>query len=233
MTTQYDTYNIFITGSAFSGSAGADYEQSVKWHLDLIRRSHSGRALISAIQRTGKPVTILPFTPTVKDPFNAYATTTIFGHFEIFYSPPMWGYGGAAASQFPPGNPGNSPSAILFHEMAHTYREMRGTFNAQRTMQKGYDNQEEFFAVLMSNIFVTDSTALLPVRTLRADHHDFKPLAAAQATSQGFLEVSENRLLVAQFWGQEFDLMTDLLHVNSSFNPIQQYYTLKFPTFTP
>jgi hypothetical protein len=100
-------------------------------------------------------------------------------------------------------------------------------------MQKGYDNQEEFFAVLMSNIFVTDSTALLPVRTLRADHHDFKPLAAAQATSQGFLEVSENRLLVAQFWGQEFDLMTDLLHVNSSFNPIQQYYTLKFPTFTP
>jgi hypothetical protein len=232
MTTRYSSSMIFIDCLGFSGRDASGYEQSVKWHLDLIRCSQSGHALLRAIERTGKRLTIKPYKPSPEDPFNARAVTP-GGNFEIWYSPTMWGFGGAAASVFPPANPGNGPSAILFHEMAHAYREMRGNFNARRTTQQGYENQEEFFAILISNIFVTDPSARVQLRTLRADHQGFTPLPMAQSTSQGFLEVAENRLLVAQFWGQEFSLMADLLNVNASFNPTREYYRLKFPNFSP
>jgi hypothetical protein len=180
----------------------AGYEQSVKWHLDLIRRSQTGQALLSAIQRTDKRVTIKPFFSTPKDTFNAYAMTTFFGNFQIRYTSTIWASAAqrhrAATHNSRPGSPATHRAPFSSVKMAHTYREMRETFSARRTTQPGYENQEEFFAILMSNIFVTDPTTQARVRTLRADHGGFALLAAPQQTSQEFFQVLENRLLVAQ-----------------------------------
>jgi hypothetical protein len=234
MTTRYEPFMIIISAVGLSGGNGTDFEQSVKWHLDLIRRSQTGRALLSGIQRTGKQFTIKPYVPTQEAPFNATADTTTLGEVEVFYTSTMWGYGGTAANAFLPGKPGDAPSAVLFHELAHAYRRMRGTNNTARvtTQQPGYENQEELFAIMLTNIFVTDPTTQLPVRTLRKDHAGFAQLNAAQSTSQGFLGIAENSVLMGQFWAEEFGLMTDLLHVNAGFNPIMQYYKLQYPNYS-
>jgi hypothetical protein len=155
---------------------------------------------------------------------------------EIRYSPDMWGFGGSAATSFAPTLPGIGPTAVLFHEMCHGYRITRGHRYSLAMMggRVQYDNREEFFAVVLSNIFVTDPTTLVQGRTLRADHWGFTPLAAAQATSQSFLQVPQNQQLIAQLFTQEPTLTNDLMKVNATFNPVQQYFQLPaFPTLGP
>ncbi len=144
----------------------------------------------------------------------------------IRYATNMFGYGGSAQSTFAPTLPGIGPSAVLFHEMAHAYRDMaghqyRGPMVGARV---GYDNEEEFFAIVLSNIFVTDPTTQVQNRALRADHWGFKLLATAQSTSKGFLQVASNKRLIGRLSAQEPELSSDLLNVGATFNPILEYY---------
>jgi|SRR5579864_3203462 len=114
---------------------------------------------------------------------------------EIRYAPSMFGFGGWSASTFAPTSPGVGQSAILFHEMAHGYRDMRGHQQSVAMVgtRQAYDNEEEFFAILLTNIFVTDPTTAVQGRRLRADHWSFTALPATQSTSKGFLQAQGNK----------------------------------------
>jgi hypothetical protein len=150
---------------------------------------------------------------------------------EIRYLPKMFGFGGTAAATFAPTLPGIGASAALFHEMAHGYRMNIGHRYPARTMggRLLYDDEEEFFAIVLTNIFVTDPTTEVMIRTLRADHHGFTPLAAAQATSLGFLQVTANKQMLVRLFAQEPALANDLTNVNATFNPVQQYFGVSPP----
>src|SRR5947208_506298 len=56
------------------------------------------------------------------------------------------------------GTAGSAGDEILFHEMCHSIRQMQGEFEARPTgdIDRGYDNVEEFFAVLISNIYASE-----------------------------------------------------------------------------
>jgi hypothetical protein len=275
MTTQYG-YRITIDGLdpalARSGPRGLqeleerarDYETSVKWTLDLISRSQTGRALLCAVQGTGKKMIIRPWLDTSKINASAEALNErdaapagefvldssgrakTGGHWfwkgpmigtgkgseaQIRYSPSMFGFGGSSASTFAPTSPGVGQSAILFHEMAHGYRDMRGHQQAVAMvgMRQAYDNEEEFFAILLTNIFVTDPTTAVQSRRLRADHWSFTALPTTQSTSKGFLQAQGNKNLVARLCTQESSLAYDLLSVNATFNPIKEYFRPSTP----
>jgi len=139
----------------------------------------------------------------------------------IRFSPGMWGFGGACY----PGMPGASPSEILLHEMLHAYRQMRGDSYALPTTggRVQYDNLEEFFAIVVTNIFVSDPTSPTPNRTLRADHWGFQPLAAAQSTSKGFLAQKANQNLIGKIVADEAGLALDLKEIKATFNPVREY----------
>ena len=47
--------------------------------------------------------------------------------------------------------PGVPPDEVLFHEMVHASRIMRGVVNKESV--KRYDNLEEFIAIILTNIF--------------------------------------------------------------------------------
>jgi hypothetical protein len=137
----------------------------------------------------------------------------------VEFTADMWGFGNQCSA--PGGQPGSSPSQVLFHELVHGYRMMRGHFfNFPMTRsQKPYDNEEEFFAIVVSNVFIADTSNPFGSRTLRSDHHGFGTLAAAQSTNKGFLAHKNNRERLERFAKAEAKLVAALKSVKGVFNP--------------
>lgn len=137
----------------------------------------------------------------------------------VSFTPKMWGFGNICSATG--GQPGSSPSQVLFHEMVHGFRMMRGHFRGPPTLgsSRRYDNEEEFFAVVLSNIYIADPTNSTANRTLRADHWGFTPLATVQNTTAGFLAVRTNRARLEIFAREEPDLASKLKTVGGPFNP--------------
>ncbi len=139
----------------------------------------------------------------------------------VRFTPAMFGFGAKGACAQFAGAPGASPSQVLFHELAHAYRGARGTFYPRPTIgtSSGYDNMEEFFAIVLSNVLATDPTFATANRTLRADHHGFQPLAANLCTSKGFVASVPNRNKMRELAASEPALVQQLRGSKSTFNP--------------
>ncbi|MGD0858713.1 MAG: M91 family zinc metallopeptidase [Terracidiphilus sp.] len=142
----------------------------------------------------------------------------------VYFSATMWGYGVRGdCAQFA-GAPGASPSLVLFHELAHAYRAARGVFYPRPTIgtSRSYDNMEEFFAVVLSNVLATDPTFGTANRTPRADHGGFQPLANNLSTSKGFVASTPNRNMMKELAESEPDLVKALRGSPSTFNPFAE-----------
>ena len=68
----------------------------------------------------------------------------------VWYTPGMYSDKRRAS-----GRPGRNPDEVLFHELVHASREMRGVMN-QMPVNKGYDDMEEYLAEVLSNIDLSD-----------------------------------------------------------------------------
>lgn len=125
----------------------------------------------------------------------------------------------------------------LVHELTHALRDMKGQLYLMPTLYQDYDNQEEFFAILVQNIYASEREK----KTLMAGHHGGE-LARELATSEGFfgrqgqqpisLQQLENRLLVSRFIRENPDLCQDLsTRVTAPFNPVKEmiYNPGKYP----
>jgi hypothetical protein len=253
----YGGYGIAIAGNQ-------DYQVQVRQCLDWIARSDTGLVLLRAIKRTGKIITISPYTETdcnaaVQPADRAAATPVgqpvlVGGHsFEFInevdkirdllglqqealmgsgkgsnsdltFTPAMFESGaGGACSSFA-GKPGASPSQVLFHELCHAYRAASGAFLPRPTTFGSvlYTNMEEFFAVVLSNVLISDPTFNSGNRTLRAHHAGFKPLDPTLSTTHGFLSHIPNRNKMRELVASDPDLTRDLAGVRSYFNPFAE-----------
>lgn len=81
---------------------------------------------------------------------------------------------------------------------------------------------EEFFAVVLSNVLISDPTYASGNRTLRADHAGFNALAPALSTSRGFVSHLPNRNKMREIVESEPELTRALGSVKSSFNPFTE-----------
>src|SRR5262249_21765490 len=121
------------------------------------------------------------------------------------------------------------PDAILLHELVHGLRIQRGQFLRMPTWDKGYDNEEEFFAVLLANIYMSETGKT----RLRADHHGQSKLRTDRNTSETFLGKGaasptgsqlENRRLVHKLVCQNHVLCAHISgKVAAAFNPIREF----------
>jgi nucleoid-associated protein YgaU len=122
------------------------------------------------------------------------------------------------------GTAGVQSDEILFHEMVHALREMQGEFEAIPTgdRDKTYDNLEEFFAVLMTNIYISEKN---PNASLRKDHQTFNVLSPAESTSDGFLlNNPENLFWIKLLYPQETGYFLSVAsNPLAAFNPIRAY----------
>jgi hypothetical protein len=159
-----------------------------------------------------------PATP-VDERFQVVGTGTGGGtDVDLHFSPELFAAGTGPSSQ---------PDEVLFHEMLHALREMQGEFDQVPTgpQDKLYDNVEEFLAILMTNIYVSEKSPTLAV--LRKDHHGTQVLPAAESTSDGFLLNNlENLFWIRTLYPQEMGYFLAVAsNVMATFNPLKEYVT--------
>jgi hypothetical protein len=158
-------------------------------------------------------------------PLEPYKGTGTGSDSIVRFTPSMWGYGvKGACAKYAAGAPGASPSLVLFHELSHSYREARGGFSPRPMVGSGlfYNDAEEFFAVVLTNVLATDPTFGTANRGLRADHTGHSTLAADLSTSKGFVKNTSNRNMMKELAKSEPDLFKALQGSKSSFNPFAE-----------
>jgi hypothetical protein len=123
------------------------------------------------------------------------------------------------------GHYGRLPEEVLFHEMVHAFRKMSGHDLGRPTEYEpliDYDNDEEFLAIVMTNVFIS---AFGRNTNLRADHHGATPLQPPQNTSKGFLSIQDNVDTLLRYYTQEFQLYQNMALIPddaAQFNPFRE-----------
>jgi len=131
--------------------------------------------------------------------------------------------------------PGSSADEILIHELVHAMRNLgKDSRNIPLTgSMAGYQNEEEFFAVLVANIYTSES-GRQPARWLvgsgnvrsglRADHMGWSNLSDNQSTAVDFLMNPDNYRLVKKFCSQHTQIAPQIGDASARFNPIKVFY---------
>lgn len=68
----------------------------------------------------------------------------------LFFSAEIW------ESKDAPKGPGFKPDEVLFHELVHVTRQLRGRMTHVAVEGNGYGNIEEYFATVLANIYLSD-----------------------------------------------------------------------------
>jgi hypothetical protein len=225
--------------------SGDDYETGTLNALIKIDRSDVGRALLESIAYHVKhhpgnlAKGILEIRPYAQGDCNASSDpdlTTKRGvqlKPVVHFWPKAYVQGGACSSYLERHRDeigGILPDEALFHEFVHALRMASGksTDSTHTSFTKGglidYDNEEEFIAVLVENIYITDPTNK-PASTLRRDHASFRSLESDLDESFTFFRSSVSTYrLVEKFCKENPGFTKKLAKVKSSFNPVAAFY---------
>lgn len=114
--------------------------------------------------------------------------------------------------------PGSQPDEVLLHELVHAQRMTAGLSNKKRKVpfQERYDNKEEFFAILITNIYHSERGR----KYRRSSHRSFW---FKSADNEVFLDEGINRTHVRQLRSQQPLLFNNLKNVNTAFNPLRDF----------
>jgi hypothetical protein len=116
-----------------------------------------------------------------------------------------------------------TPESVLLHELVHAVRCVSEKFNSDLKTHRGlakYDAEEEFFAVLIGNIYESELK-----RNIRAHHQGFYNLEKELEGSFEFFKVSMRAFqLVDRFCRENPGMTGALAKVNVPFNPFAAYY---------
>jgi hypothetical protein len=231
------------------------FERETEEIVLRIDRSQTGHAIVEKIRTHGAAI-IVPYSPAdaaETGKFNASTEYEIITDSDgsgqgsrslpvhgkigtIHFSPSTWqgvisSNGQTFRLNYWP-VPWYESDEVLLHEMVHLARILGGSY--LRIKLRGnlaiYDDEEEFFAVMVTNIHISEKGKdhfLL----LRGGHDDrTTPLPPDQYQSDVFLDQPNVFALVEQFCRQHPNIAPRLAKVNSRFNPIRAYYEwLKFP----
>jgi hypothetical protein len=227
-------------------SPGA-YENGVRTILMKIANSKVGRAVLNTIRWHHRVVRIVP---NVIDPaqcaradadevdvkqfqwnravnlVNAVAGTHL--HFlrgKVNFTPGMYAKGGAcqkyyeSRSQYTP-----SEDEVLLHELVHGARIASLKLKLGTAAVKGltmYDNDEEFFAVLVENIYNSE----LKKGLLRSSHTGFMEMDKNLQGSLAFFQVSGSAFeKVKKFATENPGLAKALSNIDVPFNPLNAFF---------
>ncbi len=227
------SYYININPVGLAGNARSKYVRDVTEHLTWIYRTTSGRLLLNCIRRPSFPIEIRPHTAGVCNAEGGSERKVPGAPLTgvVKYSPYEFSSAGACSAHG--GNKsGRLWDEILFHELVHVFRTATGKWNQARSLSWGmkqYDDNEEFIAVLCTNIYVSDRTNKIK-SGLRAGHKDFSAMAAEDATRFGLFLSSEAALGLVQGFCNDNPIFTKALSDKLSdvvYNPIADYY--RFP----
>jgi hypothetical protein len=130
------------------------------------------------------------------------------------------------ASDCSKGKPATLPHEILVHELVHALRRASGHIPAHKVRHKlqPYTHTEEFLAILVTNIFISDVTNHHKT-SLRANHQGHAPLDPELADSFRFFSLGTSAFnIIATFCDENGGFARMLSSVPARFNPLAAYY---------
>jgi hypothetical protein len=201
----------------------AHFVASVRGELEKILRSRAGRALAASLhyhrtQMSSQPVLLMPYEG---DDCNAEEDAVVAGSSQsvVLFSPT----GGSRCSD---GNAATLPHEVLFHELVHALRRVSGKLHRYRLtgQLRQYGNSEEFLAILVTNIFISDVTNHHKT-LLRRGWVGHTPLDPEHAESYRFFSYGTRAFnIIAGFCSDNSGFARMLATVPARFNPIAAYY---------
>jgi len=193
-----------------------EYIRSIRFQLSKILVSRCGRALANSLRYHQKTIWLMPYEGN-----DGNAQERSFkGDSEVLYTPQT----GASCCSRKKG--ANLPHEILFHELVHSLRTVSGQMPQHQVFNKlkPYHTNEEFIAILVTNIFISDVTN--PGKSsLRNDHTSHAVLDPELTGSYRFFLLGTTTFnLIANFCDQNRGFTAMLGNVPARFNPIAAYH---------
>jgi hypothetical protein len=133
---------------------------------------------------------------------------------------------------------GAMPHEVLYHEMVHSLRQMLGLAEQIR-LGANFDNTEEFYAILLANIYISErNNSLAPANQedLRADHHSSESIFEqlrngsemlnrnSRDLSGDFLRIPGNATVINRLIAEQPTFCSQVAGVNCGFNPIRRVF---------
>jgi hypothetical protein len=210
-----------------------NYQNSVLAQLRRIAETNSGRLVLNSIQSfAGLQIKIVPTNVSTESAAVRLGNLLVVGYRAIS----VGNFGFVQAN-----GPGTAHDEILFHELIHCLRHFRtwADVNSYRflRMGNGFENIEEFYAVLISNLYSSETR-----RPLRRDHSAtsagvttplIQNITVAGNTIPDYAGAGiffpRNRNAIALMreetlgFGQAF--FTQLVSLQCDFNPLREFVT--------
>ncbi len=212
-----------------------DWRAAVLTALKKIASTQAGLALLQSIQSTARWVLVKPLNQAQCNAHgfgqNRWDPATGRSYMGVVAFEPQVYMSGSQCYQKSRGsdpryNRGSFPDEVCFHELVHAYR---GGFGVNSATPLGggvtlYTDDEEFFAVVLTNIYISDVSNHLK-SGLRADHTLKRPLEKELSGSFTFFQSSPQVLpLLDRLVNENYILCSKLAKVKASFNPLTAYF---------
>lgn len=138
----------------------------------------------------------------------------------VHISPNQWDRSGAHG-------PGSQPDEILFHELVHASRKMRG--RAYRMpVNAGYDNEEEYISVVLTNVYLSHKRQMV----FRANHTGHRPLPQPERFLANVQNVNlPPEELIERFRHTTLPFYYNIMRIPDAtawFNPVRDYERSRF-----
>lgn len=222
------------------------HQRDVIDELVNIHIRRAGQALFKEMEGTGKRLWIEPYWSFGKTAYNndnalfpqlgPNATEQRSGKPDakkrtnalIKFTPSMWG-----KPSFDPktnlstgtsgvAGPASGADEVLFHEMVHASRDMRGVSEKQ-SVDKGYDNSEEFFAIVLANVYLAEKKQ----KSLRANHEGHATLASPEKFLDNVQQINPSpKTLLARLFNEQqrfFKELADITEQSAWWNPVRDF----------
>jgi hypothetical protein len=136
----------------------------------------------------------------------------------------MWGiFSDGRSGNSKPDGPASRPDEVLFHELVHACRELRGVLY-RSGVNGGFDNEEEYLAVVIDNIYLSEKGQT----QLRASHYGHTILKDPDKFLDANIDLKP-RMLLERLRLSQGTLFDSLAHIGpdmlrpAKFNPVWQY----------
>ena len=199
------------------------WKRSVIAQLNVISRSAAGSALFGSMKRMAQWIDVYPLREIECNAHGGFpGTRVVNGRWyqgRLQYNPDVY-MSGSTCYKRRHRSFGKEPDQVLFHELIHAHRAASWLLPHHDKLiagLSGYKDEEEFLAVVLTNIYISETKG----KGMRADYISYGELKGPLGSSIGFFASSPSVLrILTDFQREQGFLFDELAKVKAPFNPL-------------